>query len=357
MSTIAQFDDLVITGVDTHKETHVAVAIDHLGRRLGEMIFPATTNGYDQLVTWVRTHGTPGPFGVEGTGSYGSGLARHLGSLGHDVKEINRPDRSARRLKGKSDPVDAESAARAVLSGIATAIPKSGNDKVEMIRLLRIARNGAMDSRTRAITTLKSTLPSLPAGLSETLIGLTTKVLVDKCAAFRIEKIPTDPTHAAKIALRSIAKQYKQLAVEIKALDAQLNKLISQTAPKMLELFGVGPGTAAVLLVAAGDNPERLGSEAAFAALCGVSPIDASSGKTNRHRLNRGGNRQANSALFTIVLSRIASHEPTQKYFEKRLKEGRSKREIMRCLKRYVAREIYKVILSDAVDRALKTVA
>ena len=337
----------VVIGVDTHRDEHVAVAIDQQGVRLGQRRSPATTWGYGDLEQWSRDLGEVSAFGVEGTGSYGAGLARFLTGRGHSVVEVNRPDRSTRFRKGKSDPTDAEMAARAVLAGVADATPKSGEGEVEMIRMLKSAKDSAVKARTQAANQMKALIVTAPAQLRETLDGLTTAALATRCKSFRPGRLK-DPAAAAKYALRSLARRYRQLSKEIQDLQAELARLIRTTAPALVGVFGVGPDTAATLPIAAGGNPQRLRSEAAFASLCGVNPIPASSGKTNRHRLNRGGDRQANSALYRIVVVRL-SHDPrTRAYMLRRTGQGLSKSEIIRCLKRYVAREVFSVIRNSA---------
>jgi transposase len=348
MTKIAQITpSRVVIGVDTHKDVHVAVALDDLGRRLDSTTIPTTAAGYRALVAWADALGTVEAFGVEGTGSYGAGLARHLRASDRHVVEVLRPNRQVRRRNGKSDPVDAEAAARAVLSGEATGLPKSGDDLVEMIRVLRVARSTARKARTQAMNALKSLLVTAPADLREQLRGLSNAQLVVTAGRLRSGR-ETTTTAANKTALRALACRYQALDAEISALDVQLAELAAEAAPKLVETFGVGPDTAGALLVAAGDNPERLRSEAAFSMLCGASPVEASSGKTVRHRLNRGGDRQANAALYRIVLVRMRFHAPTRAYVERRTAQGLSKPEIIRCLKRYVAREVYG-ILRDAV--------
>jgi len=333
----------VIVGVDTHKDQHVAVAIDGRGVRLGENYVPATTCGYEEIEQWSRNLGEIRAFGVEGTGSYGAGFARFLVGQGYNVVEVNRPDRSVRYRKGKSDPTDAESAARAVLAGVAEVIPKSGEGEVEMIRMLQSAKDSAVKARTQAMNQMKALIVTAPAQLRESLDGLTSSAFTAKCRGFRPGRLE-DPTAAAKYALRSLACRHFQLGKEVRELETQLERLIGNVSPDLLHVFGVGPDTAARLLTAAGSNPERLRSDAAFAALCGVNPIPASSGKTNRHRLNRGGDRQANAALHRIVIVRLCYDPRTKEYMRRRTAEGMTKRDVIRCLKRYVAREIYSVI-------------
>ena len=333
----------VVIGVDTHQDKHVAVAIDRQGVRLGERHALATTYGYGELERWSRGLGEIRAFGIEGTGSYGAGVARFLTRRGYTVLEVNRPDRSARYRKGKSDPTDAEMAARAVLAGVANATPKSGEGEVEMIRMLKSVKDSAVKARTQAINQMKALVVTAPAELRETLDGLPTGALATRCASFRLGRLG-GPTAAVKYALRSLARRYRQLTKEVKDLEAELKPLIRTIAPALVSAFGIGPDTAAALLIAAGSNPERLHSEAAFASLCGVNPIPASSGKTNRHRLNRGGDRQANAALYRIVVVRLRYDERTQAYMRRRTTEGMSKAEVIRCLKRYVARQVFSAL-------------
>lgn len=342
-------DQGIIVGVDTHKDQHVAAVVDRLGALIGQRSLPTTNTGYVDLEHWACGLGEIQAFGVEGTGSYGAGLARFLRSKGHRVVEVNRPDRSTRRRLGKSDPTDAEMAARAVLAGVARDQPKSGVAEVEMIRMLKSTKDSAMKGRTQAINQMKALIITSPVELRAQLRGLTTIKLVDICAR-RHQGHPATPTAAAKYALRSLARRYIQLTQEIEALNTELARLTAAFAPALLGTLGIGPDTAAALLVTAGSNPERLKSEAAFAALCGVSPIPASSGKTNRHRLNRGGDRQANAAIHRIVLVRLRYDERTNLYLQRRIEEGKTKTEAIRCLKRYVAREVFG-ILHDIGER------
>ena len=337
----------VVIGVDTHQDQHVAMAIDHQGVRLAERYAPATTCGYGALERWPRNLGTVRAFGVEGTGSYGAGLARFLTARRYNVALVNRPDRSTRHRKGKSDPADAEMAARAVLAGVADAIPKSGQGEVEMIRMLKKAKDSALKARTQAVNQMKTLIVTAPAKLRESLNGLAADPLASRCRRFRPGPLD-DPTAAAKYTLRSLACRYLQLSKEIRNLETELDRLTRRVAPALVSIFGAGPDTAAALLIAAGSNPQRLRNEAAFASLCGANPIPASSGKTNRHRLNRGGDRQANAALYRIVLVRLRHDGRTREYMCRRTKEGMSKREVIRCLKRYVAREVYSALRQSA---------
>jgi transposase len=338
----------VILGVDTHLDFHVAVAVDHLGRRLGDSSVPTTVQGYERLLRWAEGFGPLRCAGVEGTSSYGAGLTRHLRARGTEVLEVERPQhrrRSSRRNLEKSDPSDAERAARAVLAGEASGVPKSGDGRVEMIRTLRAARRSAIKARTQAANQLQALRVTAPEQLRNRLRGLSTKELVSVAARFRLAGGPSDVPAATKFALRSVARRYGALSAEIAELDAQLDRLVAQVAPELVALPGIGTDSAATLLIVAGDNPQRLGSEASFASLCGVSPIEASSGKVVRHRLNRGGNREANRALYMICLARMRRDRRTQEYVARRTAEGKSKREIIRCLKRYLAREVYRVLI------------
>jgi transposase len=339
----------VILGVDTHLDFHVAVAMDHMGRRLGESSVPTTVKGYEGLLCWAEGFGPLRCAGVEGTSSYGAGLARHLKSQGIEVLEVERPKRrrgGSRRNVEKSDPSDAERAARAVLAGETSGVPKSGDGRVEMIRTLRAARRSAMKARTQAANQLQGLRVTAPEELLNRLRGLSRKELVSVAARFRIGDDLRDVPSATKFALRSVARRYEALSEEIAELEAHLDRLVAQVAPELVSLAGIGTDHAATLLMVAGDNPQRLRSEASFASLCGVSPIEASSGKVVRHRLNRGGNREANRALYMICLARMRRDRRTKEYVARRTQEGKSKREIIRCLKRYVAREVYRVLIS-----------
>lgn len=338
-------------GIDTHADTHTVAALDHLGRLLGHATFPVNRAGYVDVLDWLHGHGEIVAVGIEGTGSYGAGLARYLTSQGIALVEVDRPDRRARRKHGKSDPVDAIAAARAVQAGIADGIPKTRDGVVESIRVLRMARSGAVKARTAAINALRQTLVTAPDELREQLAGLGRAELITTCSRLRPTEDLTDPAQAIKTALRRIARRYQHLTEEILEADAELQALVIATAPTLVEQVGVGTEVAAQLLITAGDNPQRLRSEASFAALCGVAPLPASSGRTDRHRLNRGGDRQANSALFRVVLVRMRYDQRTRDYVTRRTQQGLSKPEIMRCLKRYIARELLPLI-RDTSDPA-----
>jgi transposase len=341
----------VIGGVDTHKDAHVVAALTEQGALLGTASFAANSSGYEQLVAWLRDFGTIISVGIEGTGSYGAGLCRFLQAAGVLVREVSRPKRQWRRRYGKSDPRDAEAAARAMLAGEALGIPQQRDGAVEAIRMLRLARRSAIKARTQTTNQLRAVLDTAPDELREPLRSLSPQVVVATMRRWR-PGAPSDPLAAARVTLKLLAERWTALSAELVQLDAHLAPLLATAAPRLLATHGVGPDTAAALLVAAGDNPDRLASEASFAALCGVSPVDASSGRQHRHRLNRGGNRDANRALWVIVLVRMATDSRTRQYVTRRTSQGLSKKEIIRCLKRHVAREIYRLLRLDAIPNA-----
>ena len=351
-SSDAQDGEVRVTvGVDTHIDQHVGVALDQFGRRLGTRSVPTTPAGFATLLAWAGGFGVIERIGIEGTGSYGAGLARWLGARGLTIVEVERPHRhgrQVRRRRGKSDPLDAEAAARAVQAGTVTGQPKAGDGQVEMIRTLRLARRSAMKARTQAANQLHALVVTAPDDLRARLRPLTMTELITLVAAFRPVRTGTalgTPLAAAKLALKGLAIRYRQLSAEIDALDMHLEQLVSTVAPQLLAVKGVGTDIAGALLVAAGDNPERLRSEAAFASLCGVAPIPASSGKTSRHRLSRGGDRDANRALYLLAVGRMGWDPSTRTYVTRRTAAGLSKPEVIRCLKRYLAREIYRILV------------
>lgn len=348
--TATRVDVEVIGGVDTHGDTHHAAAVNAAtGKLLGSKQFPATANGYQQLLAWLRTFGTVFKVGVEGTGSYGAGLFRYLDRCGVTVVEVMRPNRQTRRLQGKSDPIDAINAARAVLAGTATTEPKPRDGKVEAIRLIRTTRRSAVRSRHHALNQMHGLLFGAPDDLRAKLAGHDRAALVTRCARLRTDPAGAmdDPAHTAKLMLRRLARRIQALDTEIAEADTELAELIKATAPTLLEVFGVGTAAAGQLLTTAGENPHRLRNEAALARLCGVAPIPASSGNTTRHRLHRGGDRQANSAIHMIVINRLRWHDPTKAYMQRRTTEGKTKKEIIRCLKRAVVRELYHALTTD----------
>lgn len=343
-------DREVVGGVDTHKDTHTAAVIDTAGRMLGHETFPATGAGYARLLEWLSGFGRLLLVGIEGTGVYGSGLAGHLRNAGVAMVEVDRPDRKARRWQGKSDPVDAEAAARAALAAKATGTPKDRDGAVEALRVLRVARRSGVDQRATVQRQMKTLIVTAPEVLRERLRGLGDKQLLAVCARLRPDTARLhDPVEATKHALRTLAVRHAQLTAEITALDVHLAALVQRINPALLELNGVGVDVAGQLLVTAGGNPDRIRTEPKFAMLCGVAPLPASSGRTNRHRLNRGGDRQANAALYRVVLCRLRWDPRTRAYAERRTAEGLSKKEIIRCLKRLIAREIYYTLIPETI--------
>jgi len=342
-------DEEVILGVDTHADNHVAAVITTLGALVASAALAATAAGYEALLAWARGHGTVRRAGVEGTGSYGAALARRLRAAGVAVIEVNRPDRAARRRRGKTDAVDAEAAARAVLGGQATVTPKTADGPVETLRLLKLAllvRDSAVKARTQAINQLKAVLVVADPELREAMAGLGRAALVHRCAELPDPHTTDDDGVAAAVTytLRLLARRVQHLNAEANDLTKRITAAVQAHAPQLLERPGVGPDSAAALLIAAGDNPERLRHEASFAALCDASPIEASSGKNRRHRLNRGGDRQGNAALHRIAITRLRCDQRTRDYVDRRTSEGKTRRVAIRCLERYIARETYNLI-------------
>ena len=353
MGSIALERGDVVVGVDTHKDQHVAVALDGLGGRLGELLIDATNQGYAELLAWAVSLGAVHAFAVEGCGSYGLGLARFLRRCGHPPVEVSRPPRAGeRRLSGKSDAIDAEHAARSVLAGTATVTPKLADGQVEAIRLVKIARDTAVKAHSTAIITLKAVLVTAAQGLRDELEPLSDYKLVTACASLAVADNLADPDIAMRHTLACLAQRWLDLHEEIKIHSRHLKTLTRAAAPQLLDAFGIGVDIAAQMLITAGDNNDRVRSEAAFAKMCGACPVPAGSGKTNgRHRLNRGGNRQANAALYRAVIVRMRWHEPTITYVAKRTAAGLSKKDIIRCLKRYLVRELYQLLPDTSADR------
>ena len=334
----------IVGGVDTHRDVHVAAAVDGTGALLATAPFAANAAGYRELAAWLATWGPVRRVGVEGTGSYGAGLARHLAAARIEVVEVNRPNRQTRRRAGKSDTVDAAVAARAALAGDACAVPKTRNGPVEAIRMLTVARRSAVKARTQGHNQIHGLLVTVPEALKDHLSGRRGGALSDACARLRPATTADAVTAAAKTALRSLARRHQALSAEIAALNSELRARCAAANPALLAAHGVGPDTAAALLIAAGDNPHRLRSDASFAALCAAGPLAASSGQTTRHRLNRGGDRHANQALWRIAMVRLRSDPRTQAYAARRTSEGKTTRETIRCLKRHIAREIHHLL-------------
>jgi transposase len=334
-----------IGGVDTHKDLHVAGVVDGQDRVRGSRCFATTRQGYRQMLAWMRSFGDVQRIGIESAGSYGAGLLRFLQASGIEVLEVTTPDKHDRRRRGKNDDLDAQNAAHAAFAGKRTATPRSRNGMVESLRILAVCRKTAVAARRVALQMIQTTIVSAPDGLRDTLRAMTRMQLVRTLAAWRPDLTAYRDLEAAyRISLKSLARRYLELHDEIADLDAMIDSIVDDLAPELVARNSIGHTGAAQLLLTAGDNPERLRSEASFAALCGVSPVPASSGKTVRHRLNRGGDRAANSALHIIAIGRLRTDPATKAYVAKRIAEGHSKLDAIRSLKRYLAREAFHII-------------
>lgn len=336
----------VIGGVDTHQDLHVAAVVDEHDRVIQTRSFAATRQGYRQMLAWMRSFGDLQRVGVESTGSYGAGLLRFLQASGVEVLEVTAPDRQDRRRRGKNDDLDAQNAAHAAFSGSRTVTPRSRDGMVESLRVLRAGRKTAVSARRIALQMLHNTIICAPEGLRDQLRAMTRMQLIRTVAAWRPDLTAYRDVEAAyRIGLKFLARRYLELHDEIADLDMMIGAIVAELAPELIARNSIGCNGAAQLLLTAGDNPERLKSEAGFAALCGVSPVPASSGKTVRHRLNRGGDRAANSALHIIAIGRLRTDEKTKAYVARRIAEGHSKLDAIRALKRYIAREVYGIIM------------
>ena len=354
MTLIHTATQLLVGGVDTHQLTHHAAVVDDQLRPIADAEFPATQAGYRALVDWMASFGLLSRVGVESTGSYGAGLARFLLAAGIEVYEVRRPEKATRVTAGKSDALDAYSAARQAATGTAhgrlLGLPKTTTGAVESIRMIKVPRDSAVKQRTAAFSQLRDLVTTAPAVIHDELIGLTGRQRANRAAGYRPD--PTrlaDPVQAAKKSLRALARRIHELDAEIAEADRDLARLTRQLVPSLLAMRQVGVQTAAQMVITAGENITRMRSEATFAKLCGVAPLPASSGKTTptRHRLNRGGDRQANSALHMVAVGRLKDHPETQAYMQRRLAEGKTKNETIRCLKRLIARSIYRALKRD----------
>jgi transposase len=336
----------VTGGVDTHLDVNVVAALDSIGGLLGVAEFSTSAEGHDDLLVWLSQFGSVARVGVEGTGSYGAGLARFLRAAGIEVLEVDRPNRQARRRAGKSDSVDAIEAARAAQADRQLGAAKTRDGNVEAIRALVVAKRSGRSTKIKTLNQIRHLGFTAPEEIRHSLQDVSRRLIAKQAAAMR-PRAGTDPViYATKTALRALGRRALALDVERQDIDRLLTELVTATAPKLVAVYGVGTDSAASLLVAAGDNPDRLRCEAAWAHLCGVAPIEASSGKVTRWRLNRGGDRQANAALWRIVITRMSSDPRTRAYVERRTAEGLSKGEIIRVLKRYVAREVYPILVA-----------
>ncbi|MER6572841.1 IS110 family transposase [Streptomyces sp. NPDC001093] len=340
--------DEVILGVDTHRDTHVAAVLSKAGNVLAAESFPATASGYRQLVEWAVRLGVVRRAGVECSGNYGAALSRYLLSQGIEVIEAPGPGRSARRRRRKSDQGDAEAAARSVLSGRARSPAKSGSGPAEIARMYMVAKDSAVKAQRQAVNQLKAILVTADPALREELANLPRRALIQACLQLSEGGEETDPVlRATRFTLHALAERIEQLRAQARVLERRLSAVIGCHYPRLVDAVGIGPHSAAVLLTAIGENSDRMRGEASFAALCGASPVEYSSGSRQHRRLNRGGNRQANAALHRVVLSRLRWDPRTQTYYERRVLEGKTRREIIRCLKRYVAREVYRLVQEE----------
>lgn len=342
-----------VAGVDTHADTHTLAVVTAQGAVDFTEQFTADQHGYTTLLGRLQEVEGLATVGIEGTNSYGAELTRVLLAAGFTVLEVLRPTRQVRRMDGKSDPVDAIAAARQVLTGHGTSTPKDTDPPVEALRYLLTARRNLVRASSRMITAIKSLLITAPESVRSPLRDLENPALIARLAACRPGNDMADPAAAAKHAMKLLARDYQRLHVEADDLENQMRQLVTAINPTLLDVFGSGAITSAQLLVTAGDNSERIATEAQFAHLGGAAPIPASSGKTRRFRLNRGGDRQANAALHRIAPIRMRYDPRTRVYVERRTDENLSKKEILRCLKRAIAREIHRVLLDPAVEASI----
>lgn len=335
----------IVGGVDTHKDLHVAAVVDEEDQVLGTHCFAATRQGYRQMLSWMRSFGDLARVGVESTGTYGAGLLRHLQAADVEVLEVTAPDKQDRRRRGKDDDLDAQNAAHAAFARRRVVTPKTRDGMIEALRVLKACRKTAVAARRVALQMIQSTIVCAPDELRDMLRKMSRMQLVRTLAAWRPDLSDfRNVSSAYRISLKSLGRRYLELHDEIADLDTMIGAIVEELAPLLIERNSIGSASAAQLLLTAGDNPDRIRSEAGFAALCGVSPVPASSGKVTRHRLNRGGDRAANSALHIIAIGRLRTDPRTKAYVAKKVAEGHSKLEAIRCLKRYLAREVYNLI-------------
>ena len=334
----------IIAGVDTHTGIHTLALLDMNGRVLSTNTFGADPDGYGHLIAMLGDPARCAGIGVEGTNSFGAALARRLQAAGFPVYEVLRPKRGVRRKDGKSDPIDAIAAARSVLAGDGTSLPKSSDGWVEALRHLNAERSQPVTAMTTPANSTGGLPAAAPEPIREKYRGLRTETRMNRLASCR----PSGGlvAHSVLTALKGAAKAWRALKEQADPLEERMRSILDTNARPLLDIYRAGTITAATIAIVAGDNPERIRDEAAFAKLCGACPIPASSGKTNRHRLNRGGNRQGNMALHRIAIVRLGYHQPTRDYVAKKTREGKSKLEIIRCLKRHIAREAYKALIA-----------
>jgi len=343
MNSLAEIVEVVI-GVDTHVETHTAAVVDaRTGAVLEELTVPTTPRGYQELVDLADAHSALRAWAVEGTGGHGAGLARHLARGEELVVELDRPERAKRRHGAKSDPLDAVRAAREALARAKLGTPRVGGDR-QALSVLLAARRSAVDASTVAQRQLFSLVIAAPEQLRSRLRGRKLPEMVKIAARLRVQ--PGWDTESATTAtvLRTLARRTQALTAEAAELEKQILAIVRAWRPDLLDQFGVGPIVAATVLCA-WSHPGRVRSEAAFAMLAGVAPIPANSGQvTTRYRLNKYGDRQLNRALHVVALSRQRYHVPTKAYTDRRTAHGKTPRDIRRCLKRYIARDLYRLL-------------
>jgi transposase len=344
---MAENKEMVIIGVDTHKRFHSVAVITKTGRELACKSFDADGKGYKQALAWASGFGTVLRAGIEGTGSYGAGLCAYLKKYGIEAQDVYAPDKKRRHRQGKDDETDAFQAAQAALSLTRCATAKDRSGDVEAARLLEVAYAQAVKQHTANINALKAALLSLPSPMREQLEALGTTSLVKTCSAFRIAKCTMESTDGVKYALRSLARMILSLETEMALLDKEVERYAKALAPTTVSLLGIGCHGAVKLLCAAGQNIERMKGESSFSMLCGTSPIPASSGDVYHRRLNRGGNRQANNALYVMAITRMRHCERTKTFIAKKMSEGKSKKDAIRALKRYLAREVFSALKAD----------
>jgi transposase len=330
----------MVVGVDTHKATHSAALLNELGVVQGGVEVSASAAGYQALLSWAREKSASRVWVVEGTGSYGAGLASYLSQQDEVVYEGDHPKRSWRGPAGKSDQLDAIWVAKEALSQKRPNLPRARGER-ELLRVLMTARNGAVEAEKQGLNQLYALVVSAPEPLRRRLGKLRAAVLVKACLQLRPAGEQESVVTAAT--LRSVARRVRALATEAAEYESQIGKLVSGLAPQLLALKGVGPLSAAQILVS-WSHAGRLRDHNAFAKLAGVAPLPASSGRVQRHRLNRLGDRQLNRALHLVAITRSRCDAQTQAYIARRTAEGKSTREIRRCLKRYLARRIFKLL-------------
>lgn len=334
----------IYAGVDTHTDTHTVALVDEYGKPFGTGTFPTSPEGYEALIGMLPGPAEVAAIGVEGTNSFGAALARRLTAAGYEVREVLRPKRSVRRRDGKSDPIDAVTAARSVLADDDAGTPKSSDGWVEALRNLNAERSRLVSAMTMLSNSTQGLLVTAPEPIRERYRGIRSEARMTRLASCRpagglVER-------GVLTALKAAGKAWKALKEQTDVLERAMRAILEEHARPLLDIYRASTVVAATLAIVAGDNPERIRGEAVFAKLCGVCPLPASSGRTNRHRLNRGGNRQGNMALHRIAIVRLRHHQPTRDYMARKTGEGKSKLEVIRCLKRFIAREACRALIA-----------